>query len=134
MREKPLRESQPARAIGHFAGVWALLFSVSVMLMGDKLTSKQWQYLMSFPGGKWFWGICFLTAGCLTLYGLSTESYKMVGVGCFISGSLCTAIALFYALAPIVGPNLLTLGSWPWAFAAVILWGGTAVNWSGRSW
>jgi hypothetical protein len=134
MLEKPLRETQPVRALGVFAGVWAVLFSLNVMIMGDELTSKQWQYLMSFPGGKWFWGISFLCSAALILYGLHKRHYTLIGAGCFAAGFLCAAISLFYWLAPVLGPNLITLGSWPWAFCAGILWGGAAVNWGKRAW
>lgn len=113
-----LRESTLARGVFWATSVWALMFGVACGWFGDKVTSRQWQYLMTIPGGKWLWFSVFAGAAAVAILGLVTRRHAATAIGLCLSGGGSLLIAGFYTLAPIFDRGLLTLGAFPWALCA----------------
>lgn len=122
------RSAPIVRALGYVAGTWAALFALTVSIVGDTLTSKQWQYLMTVPFGKWAWAAAFGSASACLFYGLLRRNYCFVGAGWSTIGCSCIAIGSFYLLAPIANPELFTLGYYPWLLCAIFAFIGAKVN------
>jgi hypothetical protein len=113
-----IRESRLGKAIVAGIAVWSLWFAFDVARIGARVTSKQWQYLMEVPAGRWFWAVAFGIGAAITLLGLVYERYIVSAIGLFFIGSSCSLIAAFYLLAPLIDEGLLTLGYNPWFFPA----------------
>jgi hypothetical protein len=114
--------------------LWALLFTVSVAWIGEQVTSKQWQYLMSIPGHKWTWAVIFGIAGLIATIGLTTTAYRFIATGLIIEGFACLSICVFYIFAPLIGDSLITLGWLPWLLCSGIAFYFGAINQSAREW
>jgi len=129
-----VRESKMGRIVFALIAAWACWFAIDVVRIGDQVTSKQWQYLMEVPLGKWLWLILFGVSGVITLTGLAMHAYRIAAVGLSLIGVACLLIAGFYLVAPLIDPGLLTLGYNPWAFPAGAAFFCAALNWTGATW
>jgi hypothetical protein len=125
----PFRETGIARGFAKFLGIWALVFAAAAVFLGDRLTSKQWTYLFSVPGGKVFWAILFGMGGLITLWGVYRTHYSSCATGLFLMGSGCGAVAMFYLLAPLIDRGLLTLGWVPWGLGVGVTYFFAIINW-----
>ena len=129
-----VRDTHLGRAVFAIIAAWACWFAIDVIRIGDKVTSKQWQYLMEVPLGKWFWLIIFGLAGVTTLFGLATRAHRVTAAGLFFIGGACLLIAGFYLIAPLIDPGLLTLGYNAWAFPAGAAFLCAALSWTDATW
>ena len=107
--------------IGTVIAIWAAGFTVDLIARADAVTSAQWRYLMSVPGGKWTWSALFLTASLTLTYSLATHHTTIRALGYALLALGCGAIAGFYIVAPLIDPGLTTLGYWPWLLAAAAM-------------
>lgn len=128
------RETSPVRWAGFFINCWAVAFALGCAVIGDKVTSTQWKYLMSIPGGKWTWAIVFAASGVLGLCGLVRKRYGLTVIGAGGVGFSCLGIAVFYIMAPFFLDNLLTLGFMPWLGFGGVAIGVGAMNRNDREW
>jgi hypothetical protein len=129
-----IRESGLATGIGWAVALWACLYTIDLAARADQVTSKQWQYLMSVPGGQWSWTALFGMGGLLLLVGMLTRLYRLRAVGCAILGTGALTIAAFYWCAPTIDPGLTTLGYHPWYAWGIVLMFCAAVNWRPVAW
>lgn len=129
-----LRESRILTAALWILSSWSLLFAVLLAWLGDKVTSRQWLYLLSVPGHKWFWAVLFGSAAVMVLWGLTRGGYGWRGAGLFLAAVGCTIIAGFYLFSPLIDPGLLTLGYIPWFPGAGFLAWLAAINWRPTPW
>jgi hypothetical protein len=129
MSPNRLRDSWFVTLLSWALAIWAILFSLDCVRIGDKLTSAQWVYLMSVPGGKWFWAASFGVSGLMFALGLRKEWHRLAGLGSFLVGALCVGIAMFYLLEPIFDTTIITLGYWPWAVPAGLAFIFAASHW-----
>jgi hypothetical protein len=129
-----VRESTPMRTIGVFFSIWSILFALDIFYNGSKITSPQWQYLMSVPGHHVTWAALFASAGVFLLSGVVLRKFRLASLGFFLDGIGAAAIAVFYVFAPFADPGLRTLGYWPWIISGSMALYGAAVNWSDKKW
>lgn len=123
-----IRESRVMTGVGWVIVGWAIGFTLDLIARADDVTSAQWRYLMSVPGGHWAWVGVFIIGAMFVTYGLASLRYVLRAIGFGILGFGCGAIAAFYIVAPFVDPGLTTLGYWPWLLGAVGLISIAAVN------
>ena len=130
------RDTTPVRLAGYLIAAWSILFGISCGILGDRVNSLQWQYLMSIPGGKWFWATVFVTPGVASVYGLWRKKYICVAIGMCSTGSFCLLIAALYFLQPLLDSDsqIITLGSWPWILSAISGIGVGAMNRNDDEW
>jgi hypothetical protein len=129
-----IRDSKIGRALAAFTAVTWLVFAVLCAWLGNAVTSKQWVYLMSIPGGKWFWAGTFGIGSAVALYGIIKRCYRLTAIGLFVVGTCCFLIFAFYLLAPLIDPGLMTLGYVVWFFGTVPVYALAAVNVTPVSW
>lgn len=129
-----IRESKLAQIIFAAFAVWSCWFAIDVVRIGDQVTSRQWQYLMEVPLGKWLYLIMFGCAGVITLLGLATHAYRITAIGLFFTGAASLLITGFYLLSPLIDPGLLTLGYNAWAVPAGAAFVCAALNWTEVKW
>lgn len=131
-----LREGKITYAIHWLCVAWILNFTFDVLARADDVTSRQWQYLMSVPGHKFFWASLFGISAILIIFGLLSEEYKYTlrCIGLLIGGSGCLMVVAFYILAPLIDPGLTTLGFHPWMVPGVIFIAGAFINWKPVKW
>lgn len=115
-------------AANWFLTIMALVFAVFMAWQGDKLTSKQWEYLMTVPGGKWSWAVVYGTLGAFCMWGLIRRNAGHVASGLFGIGLFCGFVAVCYILAPLQDSSLRTGGWWPWIVSAAAYFGVGSVN------
>lgn len=119
----PSRDTAAVRLVTAAVGLWGTGFAASCMFLGDRVTSNQWKYLMSIPGGKWTWGIAFGVSGVCCFLGMLVRHWRPVNClhlaafGASGVGGCALLIAMFYLIAPFVVENMITLGAFPWVFA-----------------
>lgn len=101
-----------------FLTVMAVAFAAFIGWQGDQLTSRQWEYLMTVPGGKWSWAVTFGALGIFCAWGMMRRKDMHIAVGLFGVGMLCGFVASCYILAPIEDSSLRTGGWWPWIVSA----------------
>lgn len=129
-----VRDSGPMRALGAGLTFWAAMFAVFALLTGNKVTTGQWLYLFSVPGGYYSWAAMFGTSALVSAWGLWTRRYRVAAVGMFGTGTGCLAIAALYLMAPLFGDELITMGWTPWVLGAGVFYYLTAQNWTDRAW
>lgn len=129
-----LREAGIVRAISTIIAVWAAFFAGTVAATGDTLTSKQWQYLMDVPGGKWTWAAAFGVGAVSILVGAFRRQFQLATAGWACVGTASGCIAAFYFLAPLTNPELFTLGYYPWLFCAIFSFIFARLYWSPVEW
>lgn len=129
-----VRKTKLAQIFCAVIAVWSCWFAIDVVRIGDQVTSKQWQYLMEVPLGKWLYLLMFGVAGVITLLGLATRAYRITAIGLFLTGAASLLITGFYLLAPLIDPGLLTLGYNAWAFPAIAAFAAAALNWTEVKW
>lgn len=112
-----LTRSQLLTANSFLTGM-ALTFAAFIGWQGDKLTSHQWAYLMTVPGGKWSWAIGFGVFGLVCTWGMVRRKRMHVACGLIGIGLLCGFVSSCYILAPIEDSSLRTGGWWPWIVSA----------------
>lgn len=116
-----MTESSVVRSLSWGCVYWSLGTALLLGILGDVLTSKQWVYLLSIPGGKWTWALMFGTAGLLACVGLWTHRRVLVTTGLFLSGTWCLCVVLFYLVAPFYDTTLFNLGFCPWCGMGVLM-------------
>lgn len=120
--------------VGAF-GWWAILFGIVTAFMGELSTSKPWMIAMSIPGTKWSWAILFVTAGILSLLGVHNPPlHRVTSVGLALMGFGCFAIAAVFLLAPLLYPDVITEGYFPWILAAGLMFTGAVAYWRKTPW
>ena len=129
-----IRESGVVTGISWAMAVWALGFAVNIFFAADRLTSPQWQALMTVPGGKWFWITVFAGAGVTLVSGLVDTCYRARAIGLGIVGLGCGGIATFYMLAPFFNLGPVTFGYWPWFLGVGVGIMGAIANWWPLEW
>lgn len=129
-----IRESGIAAGLGWALAVWSGAFALNTVLAADRLTSPQWQALMTVPGGKWFWTVLFGGAGITLAIGLTRTWYWVRALGLGLIGGGCFGIAAFYMLAPLFHVGPITLGYWPWLIPVGLGIVGAVVNWRPIPW
>jgi hypothetical protein len=109
--------------------VWSWWYTADLTFRATDVTSSQWVYLMSVPGGHWTWAALFgwaainLTTGMLMRrYWLRAVALALMGFGCFFTSA-------FYVAAPLIEPGLLTLGYHGWFLSCGLLLFLAVVNW-----
>lgn len=128
------REAPPVRWFCGTIGLLCTMFALDIMRIGDVVTSRQWQYLMSVPGHKYAWTIIFFTAGVCTLLGEARAKYRLAAFGLLLMGASALGIATFYYLGPFLNADFLTLGYWTWVINSVVMLAMFAVNWTDKEW
>jgi hypothetical protein len=130
----PIRESGVATGCAWGLAVWAAGFAANIGWAGDKITSTQWQYLMSVPGGKWFWAGMFGVGALILVIGLITRRYTLRAAGLLIAALGCLLISGYYIVAPLLERGLITLGWWPWLGFGFVYLFSAVVNWRPILW
>ena len=110
----PIRESPITGVIAGFFAYWGTQYTIDLIGRADQVTSTQWRYLMSVPGGRWSWITVFGVGSALLILGLCGRHYRTRAAGLTILGFGALAIAAFYICAPLIDPGLTTLGWHPW--------------------
>ena len=128
------RESTAVRWVSGALAFWSIFFALDTMRIGALVTSKQWQYLMSVPGGRFSWAALYLSGGIIIVYGLVRKRYRVMSGGLFLMAVGMISTALFYFFAPYLNADFLTLGYWIWLLGAGICTFVAAVNWSEETW
>ncbi|MBJ7382997.1 MAG: hypothetical protein JHC55_00730 [Mycolicibacterium sp.] len=129
-----VRESGVFTGICWIVAAWGIGFTLDLVARADDVTSSQWRYLMSVPGGRWSWVGVFLVGALVLTHGLAAQNYLLRTIGCGVLGFGCGAIAAFYVVAPFVDAGLTTLGYWPWLLGAAVLVFCAMVNAKPRAW
>lgn len=129
-----IRETSVAASVGWFLCGWSFTFCAALAYWADNITSRQWLYLMGVPGHQWTWVTIYGVAAWVLLVGMVFRRYRIRAAGLLIMGTGCTLIFFFYLFAPLIDPGLVTLGSFPWAIAAGLMYVGAAINWSPSLW
>lgn len=130
----PNRERTPIRMMSLGVAVWSILFALLVLKYGDRVTSKQWQYLMDFPGGRYAYFGLFGIAGLLGIVGWLKHQYSLKATGLAMTGVGCFGIAVFYLLAPAFIEELFTLGWLIWVLGAGVALYLGVINSRNRKW
>ncbi|AER47498.1 hypothetical protein PBI_DYLAN_70 [Mycobacterium phage Dylan] len=130
-----LRESGLITVVAAMMSVVTLVLVVALLFWADSITSTQWKYLFTFPGGEFSWAAVFGTAAVLMISGLATRRHRVTALGHAVLGVAAGVIAVFYAVAPVLEETMVTFGWYPWllvlipsAFGTVIYW--RPVRWS----
>lgn len=129
-----VRESGLVAGICWVLDTWSFGFTLDLIARADDVTSAQWRYLMSVPGGNLAWAGVFLSGALALVYGLAVVNYRLRAIGCGLIGFGCSAIAAFYVFAPLIDPGLTTLGYWPWLLGGLILILAALVNAKPLTW
>lgn len=79
-----IRDSVLGRSLFWFTASTWLLFAVLCARFGDRVTSKQWTYLMSVPGHKWLWAIAFGLGSVTVMAGLLKRWHILTATGLFV--------------------------------------------------
>lgn len=113
---------------------WGMGFTIDLVARADKVTSRQWQYLMSVPGQQWAWVSVFGTATALLIAGQLARAHRLCAAGCAIAGFGAGMIGVFYMAAPVIDPGLTTLGYWPWLLTMFVMLVAAVINWKPAKW
>ncbi len=128
------RDSSPVRLAGYCVALWGLLVSTMWMAFGDVVTSRQWTYLMSVPGGKWSWALTFGAFALLLLYAQYRVKHTLIVVGALGVGAPCLLVMFLYLTAPLYVEDLFTLGWLPWLLSGGAAIGVAAMNRNDCEW
>lgn len=123
--------TQKARDLANvnwFLLMMSLLFSGFIGWQGNALTSKQWIYLMTVPGGKWSWTIAFGVPAILGMYCQLRSHGVNVSAALSAIGVFSAFVSVCYILAPLQDTSLKTGGWWPWIIASAAYLYAGAVN------
>lgn len=129
-----LRESRFINMVTVMMSLVTAMFVVALVLWSDQVTSPQWRYLFTFPGGKWTWSGLFGFATLAMLTGLVTRWHWLTAIGNAVLGISCALVAVFYAVAPVVGQGVVTFGWYPWLMALIPSSLGAVIYWKPTQW
>ena len=130
----PIRESPLTGVIAGFFAYWGTQYTIDLIGRADQVTSTQWRYLMSVPGGRWSWITIFGVGAAILILGLLGPHYRTRATGLALMGFGSLSIAAFYICAPLIDPGLTTLGWHPWWPLAVIYLTLAIINWRPTRW
>lgn len=116
------RDDGFVRFLSYGMVIYSWAFSVLIVAMAPYLTSRQWTYLLSIPGGEWTWLALFGSAAVAALYGLRRRRKWPIVAGLFLMASWCTCIVAFYIAASFYDPALINLGYVPWGGMAAVMY------------
>ncbi len=128
------RESTPFQWLTAGLACWSALFAFDLIRMGARLTSKQWLYILSVPGGKWTWATVFGVAALVVALGFWVRSYRLKALGLVTMSAGCFAFVVLYLSIANAADPVATLGYWPWAVAGCCMSFVAAVNWVDKLW
>lgn len=84
-----LRASGFLNGIGWMLTAWGIGFTLDLVARADNVTSPQWRYLMSVPGGEWSWVAVFGSGTVLLIAGMLSQAYKVRAFGCAVMAVGC---------------------------------------------
>lgn len=129
-----LRESRLVHGVTWATAVLTAFFAVALILWSDQVTSPQWRYLFTFPGGQYSWAAIFAAASACMIVGLPRRWYLLVALGNAALGVGSALVATFYAVAPMLGEGMVTFGWYPWLVALIPSTLGAVIYWRPTRW
>lgn len=135
VRSNPvMRESGFIRMVTGAMCAITAVFTFALIFWSDQVTSPQWRYLFTFPGGEGTWAVLFGGATLCMVVGLIKRWHRLTAVGNAILGVASALVAVFYAVAPVIDDNMVTFGWYPWLVALIPSTLGAAIYWRPSRW
>jgi len=110
------------------------VFVTMLVFAAHLVTSPQWRYLFSVPGGQWSWAALFGAATLLMAVGLALHRHRVTAIGYGLLTFGSALISAFYLAAPLIDPGLVTFDWYPWAIALIPGLVGTVLYLKPASW
>lgn len=92
-------------------------FAIQVGIIGGHITSPPWHHAMALHNSQYAWSFMFGFGAALAILGLYSNRYKLASLGQFMIATGCGAFSTLFLLGSLEGgPDLFTLGYFPWFF------------------